>query len=101
MGESWSSSFAQFSPIPFAAASLGQVHAAVLAAHASPTGKDENVAVKVQFPNISKSIDSDLGYLTLVLGLGRVLPKGLFLDKTIQVNSTIRFIPTLPDAIFR
>ncbi|KLO18725.1 ABC1-domain-containing protein [Schizopora paradoxa] len=85
LGDDWSSYFSEFSPIPFAAASLGQVHSGVLAADVSPTGKEENVAVKVQFPNISRSIESDLGYLTWVLSIGRVLPKGLFLDKTIQV----------------
>ncbi len=91
LGDSWSSYFSEFSPIPFAAASLGQVHSGVLAANVSPTGKEENVAIKVQFPNISRSIESDLGYLTWVLGLGRVLPKGLYLDKTIQVGGIYRY----------
>ncbi|EJD05228.1 ABC1-domain-containing protein [Fomitiporia mediterranea MF3/22] len=85
LGPSWSSNFASFDPIPFAAASLGQVHSAVLAAHASPTSKDERVAVKIQFPNIEKSIESDLGYLKVLLNAGRILPRGLFLDKTLQV----------------
>ena len=68
--------------MPFAAASIGQVHAAVLAAGVSPTGesmdfrlpccdadsgfgigRDEPVAVKIQFPNIRESIESDLGYV--------------------------------------
>ena len=85
LGPSWKSNFSSFDPIPFAAASLGQVHSAVLAAHTSPTGKDEKVAVKIQFPDIAKSIESDLGYLKLLLNAGRILPRGLFLDKTLQV----------------
>ncbi|KAI5118727.1 hypothetical protein M0805_004525 [Coniferiporia weirii] len=85
LGPSWASNFSSFDPIPFAAASLGQVHSAVLAAHVSPTSKDEKVAVKIQFPDIAKSIESDLGYLKLLLNAGGILPKGLFLDKTIQV----------------
>ncbi|OCB88882.1 ABC1-domain-containing protein [Sanghuangporus baumii] len=84
LGSSWESNFASFDRVPFAAASLGQVHSAVLAAHASPTGKDEMVAIKIQFPDIAKSIESDLGYLKLLLNAGKILPRGLFLDKTLQ-----------------
>lgn len=85
LGESWSSYFSSFEPIPFAAASLGQVHSAILAGHVSPTGQEEKVAVKIQFPDIAKSIESDLSYLKLILNAGRMLPRGLFLDKTLQV----------------
>ena len=86
LGSDWSHSFASFTPVPFAAASLGQVHEAVLATHVSPTGKEERVAVKVQFPDVKKSIDSDLSYLTTLLGgFGGVLPKGAFLGRTIEV----------------
>lgn len=45
--------FAAFSPVPVAAASLGQVHRAVL-----PTG--QVVAVKVQRPNIRQIVEADL-----------------------------------------
>ncbi|PPR00810.1 hypothetical protein CVT26_012451 [Gymnopilus dilepis] len=85
LGPSWSQNFASFDRIPFAAASIGQVHQAVLAESVSPTGKEERVAVKVQFPNIGNSIESDLGYIKLLLTAGKLLPKGLFLDKTISV----------------
>ncbi|KAA1467055.1 ABC1-domain-containing protein [Dentipellis sp. KUC8613] len=85
LGPTWRDAFASFTPIPFAAASIGQVHHAVLAAHASPTGKDEPVAVKIQFPNIRESVESDLGYLKVLLTAGRLLPAGLFLDKTMAV----------------
>ncbi|OBZ74946.1 Protein ABC1, mitochondrial [Grifola frondosa] len=50
-----------------------------------PTGKAAHVAVKIQFPNIVNSIQSDLGYVKILLTAGRLLPKGLFLDRTIQV----------------
>ncbi|KAH8077389.1 ABC1-domain-containing protein [Cristinia sonorae] len=85
LGPSWQESFVEFDRIPFAAASIGQVHSAVLAASASPTGKEERVAVKIQFPNIVNSIESDLGYVKMLLTAGRLLPKGLFLDRTIEV----------------
>ena len=93
LGPSWSTFFASFTPVPFAAASLGQVHEAVLAAHVSPTGKEAHVAVKVQFPDVKKSIDSDLGYLTTLLGgFGGVLPKGAFLGRTIEVCQPTRSV---------
>lgn len=71
--------FSSFEDYPIAAASIGQVHAATLA--------DENktpVAVKVQYPGVANSIDSDLNNLTLLLTASRFLPEGLFLDKTID-----------------
>ncbi|KAG7450996.1 ABC1-domain-containing protein [Guyanagaster necrorhizus] len=85
LGTDWSSHFDSFDRIPFAAASIGQVHSAVLKASASPTGEPYRVAVKIQFPNIANSIDSDLGYIKLLLTAGKFLPKGLFLDKTVSV----------------
>jgi len=84
-GPSWLDNFESFDRIPFAAASIGQVHNAVLSASVSPTGEPEPVAVKIQFPNIVDSIESDLGYVKMLLTAGSLLPKGLFLDKTIRV----------------
>ena len=36
-----------FEPVPIASASIGQVHKARLAVSSSPTGKEEDVAIKV------------------------------------------------------
>ncbi|EPS99259.1 hypothetical protein FOMPIDRAFT_1147617 [Fomitopsis schrenkii] len=85
LGPSWQEYFESFDRLPFAAASIGQVHSAVLAGHASPTGTPAKVAVKIQFPNIANSIETDLGYVKMLLTAGRLLPRGLFLDRTIQV----------------
>lgn len=85
VGPSWGENFESFDRVPFAAASIGQVHRAILTASASPTRKPAPVAVKIQFPNIANSIESDLGYVKMLLTAGRLLPKGLFLDKTISV----------------
>jgi predicted unusual protein kinase regulating ubiquinone biosynthesis (AarF/ABC1/UbiB family) len=84
LGPSWSSHFKSFDRIPFAAASIGQVHTATLAS--TSNSSEKKVAVKVQFPNIVNSIESDLGYIKLLLSAGRLLPKGLFLDRTVQVG---------------
>jgi predicted unusual protein kinase regulating ubiquinone biosynthesis (AarF/ABC1/UbiB family) len=56
--------FAQWDPLPFAAASIGQVHRAI-------THDGRAVAVKVQYPGIARSITSDLrnvGLLRRVVG---------------------------------
>jgi aarF domain-containing kinase len=77
LGADWKDLFSSFEEKPIAAASIGQVHSAVLAS----TG--QKVAVKVQYPGVADSIDSDLNNLTVLLTASRLLPKGLFLDKTI------------------
>ena len=53
--------FAEFEREPFAAASLGQVHRARLASGA-------RAAVKVQYPGIERSLDSDFANLRTLLG---------------------------------
>ncbi|EME82375.1 uncharacterized protein MYCFIDRAFT_40595 [Pseudocercospora fijiensis CIRAD86] len=77
LGSEWRELFSNFEDKPFAAASIGQVHKATLKSN----GKD--VAVKVQYPGVRNSIDSDLNNLSLLLTASQLLPKGLFLDKTI------------------
>ncbi|KAF1933501.1 ABC1-domain-containing protein [Didymella exigua CBS 183.55] len=77
LGSEWRDLFESFEDIPMAAASIGQVHKAVL----KSTG--QSVAVKVQYPGVANSIDSDLNNLSILLTASRILPRGLFLDKTI------------------
>ncbi|HSF42307.1 MAG TPA: AarF/ABC1/UbiB kinase family protein [Thermoanaerobaculia bacterium] len=57
--------FAEFEREPFAAASLGQVHRARLA-----TG--EEVAVKIQYPGIERSLESDFKLLRGMLATSRL-----------------------------
>ncbi|EFW16916.1 hypothetical protein D8B26_000707 [Coccidioides posadasii str. Silveira] len=77
LGSDWRNLFATFDEVPMAAASIGQVHGATL----KETG--QRVAVKVQYPGVADSIDSDLKNLSILLTASRLLPKGLYLDKTI------------------
>ncbi|ETN45538.1 uncharacterized protein HMPREF1541_09370 [Cyphellophora europaea CBS 101466] len=76
LGPNWRDLFQQFEEKPMAAASIGQVHGAVLK-------DDRRVAVKVQYPGVADSISSDLNNLSLLLTASRLLPKGLYLEKTI------------------
>lgn len=77
LGQDWRDLFSRFEEKPFAAASIGQVHKATL----KSSGRD--VAVKIQYPGVRNSIDSDLNNLSLLLTASQLLPRGLFLDKTI------------------
>ena len=77
LGSDWRKLFSFFDEKPMAAASIGQVHSGILAS----TG--QKVAVKVQYPGVASSIDSDLSNLSVLLTASRLLPKGLYLDKTI------------------
>ncbi|KAJ6438653.1 protein ABC1, mitochondrial precursor [Purpureocillium lavendulum] len=78
LGENWRSLFSEFEETPIAAASIGQVHKAVLKSN----GK--RVAVKIQFPGVADSINSDLDNLGILLNATKLLPKGLYLNKTID-----------------
>lgn len=73
----WQTKFAEFSYKPFAAASIGQVHEAKL--HDGRT-----VAVKIQYPGVDTSIDSDIKALTSLLRVWDFLPKGLYIENLIQ-----------------
>lgn len=84
LGAQWRDAFDDFDEVPFAAASIGQVHVATLSkSHSTDPGL--RVAVKVQFPGVRESIGSDLSNLRWLVSASALLPKGLFLDNTIRV----------------
>ncbi len=63
----WQAHFSRFSFTPLAAASIGQVHKAVL--------KDgRQVAVKIQYPGIRRSIKSDVDNVASLLRLSSAIP---------------------------
>ncbi len=65
--------FARFDVRPIAAASIGQVHRA-------QTRDGRDLAIKVQYPGVRDSIDSDVRNLGMLLKTPGLLPKGLRLD---------------------
>lgn len=69
-GPDWQRHFSRFDMIPIAAASIGQVHKAVLV-----SGRE--VAVKVQYPGVAASIDADIDNVATFLKISGILPAGL------------------------
>jgi predicted unusual protein kinase regulating ubiquinone biosynthesis (AarF/ABC1/UbiB family) len=59
LGEAPERVFARWDPVPFAAASIGQVHRAI-------TRDGRAVAVKVQYPGIARSIEADVRNVALL-----------------------------------
>jgi predicted unusual protein kinase regulating ubiquinone biosynthesis (AarF/ABC1/UbiB family) len=72
-GASWRDRFDHFSMTPIAAASIGQVHRA-------KTRLGRELAIKVQYPGVAASIDSDIDNVVSVLRLSRMIPPGVALD---------------------
>ncbi len=69
-GKGWRLRFQRFEPRAFAAASIGQVHRATL-----PDGT--RLAVKVQYPGVKASIDSDVDNVATLLRVSRLLPPAI------------------------
>lgn len=65
----WLRSFARFDVRPMAAASIGQVHRAVLR-------DGPQMAIKVQYPGVADSIDSDVANVGALIRMTGLLPKG-------------------------
>jgi predicted unusual protein kinase regulating ubiquinone biosynthesis (AarF/ABC1/UbiB family) len=70
LGADWHSRFAAFDMRPIAAASIGQVHRAT--AHDST-----ELAIKLQYPGIADSIDSDVDNVATLLRMSGLIPDRL------------------------
>ncbi|XP_074541412.1 atypical kinase COQ8A, mitochondrial-like isoform X1 [Halichoeres trimaculatus] len=78
LGPNWRDKLESFEERPFAAASIGQVHLARM--------KDgREVAMKIQYPGVAQSINSDVNNLMTVLNMSNALPEGLFPEHLIDV----------------
>lgn len=69
-GPDWRRHFDRFDMVPIAAASIGQVHRAMLTS-------GQAIAVKVQYPGVVRSIDSDIDNVAAFMRLSGLLPAGL------------------------
>lgn len=69
-GRDWPKRFERFSFQPMAAASIGQVHRA-------RTRDGRDLAIKIQYPGVRQSIDSDVDNVSLLLRMSSLLPHGL------------------------
>lgn len=84
-GPEWRAKFQTFDEKPFAAASIGQVHRGTL-----PSGTE--VAVKIQYPGIARSIESDIDNLVGMLKVWNVFPAGIFIDNVVKVNAFFLYL---------
>ena len=69
-GKGWQERFERFDYRPIAAASIGQVH------HVRAADGRE-LALKIQYPGVVKSIDSDVNNMATLLRVSRILPMEL------------------------
>jgi len=76
-GHDFRARFAQFDVRPIAAASIGQVHRA-------RTRDGREVAIKVQYPGIRDSIDSDMRNLGTILRATRLVPESIGLERLLE-----------------
>lgn len=72
-GPGWLQHFSHFDVRPIAAASIGQVHRA-------QTHDGRDMAIKVQYPGVARSIDSDVANVGTLVKMSGLLPKGFELD---------------------
>jgi predicted unusual protein kinase regulating ubiquinone biosynthesis (AarF/ABC1/UbiB family) len=72
-GSGWQQRFETFDEEPIAAASIGQVHRA-------RTRDGRDLALKIQYPGVAKSIASDVDNVAALLRIAQLLPLGIDVD---------------------
>lgn len=72
-GPDWQARFDSLELVPMASASIGQVHRAV-------TLDGRRIVLKMQYPGVAESIDSDVDNLRSLLALARIVPPTIDLD---------------------
>ncbi|KAI3437965.1 hypothetical protein D9Q98_000409 [Chlorella vulgaris] len=78
LGPDWQTGVAEFDFQPLAAASIGQVHSAQL-------HDGRRVVMKIQYPGVARSIESDVDNLMRLLSVSSLLPKGLYVENAVRV----------------
>ncbi|XP_041994222.1 protein ABC transporter 1, mitochondrial [Salvia splendens] len=78
LGSDWSSKLTSFDYDPMAAASIGQVHRAI-------TKDGVEVAMKIQYPGVADSIESDIENVKRLLTYTNLLPEKMYIDNAMKV----------------
>jgi len=73
-GENWQERFSSFNYEPLASASIGQVHRATML-----DGTD--IVLKIQYPGVAQSIDSDVDNIATLFRMTKILPKHMDIDE--------------------
>jgi predicted unusual protein kinase regulating ubiquinone biosynthesis (AarF/ABC1/UbiB family) len=76
-GKGWEKLFIDFNYEPIAAASIGQVHRVF-----TEDGRD--LALKIQYPGVAKSIGSDVDNMAMLMRLVNLLPVEMDIDGIVQ-----------------
>lgn len=77
LGDNWHSQFASFDYQPLAAASIGQVHRAT-------THKGESIVLKIQYPGVADSINSDVDNIATLFRVTKLLPKHMDITELLK-----------------
>lgn len=77
LGEDWQAQFSEFDFTPLAAASIGQVHRAV-------THDGEHIVLKIQYPGVADSIDSDVDNIASLFRITNLLPKHMDISNLLK-----------------
>lgn len=78
LGSDWRERVETFDEQPLAAASIGQVHGATMP-------DERRVVMKVQYPGVAKSIESDVDNLMRLISVANILPRGLYVENAVAV----------------
>lgn len=95
LGADWRDKFVRFDEQPMAAASIGQVHRAAIEVVTS-TSDNENdgdnekteeveVVLKVQYPGVAQSIQSDVDTLRRLLRFANLVPDSYYVNEALEV----------------
>lgn len=68
----------EVNPEPIGNASMGQVHLATILA------SGRKIALKIQYPDLERAIDSDVAALKKILSLAKIMPSGLDLTNVFE-----------------
>lgn len=103
LGSTWRDRLVSFDDVPIAAASIGQVHRAVihrsLASNLPSLASDSksqtadfqsekdviDIVFKIQYPGVAQSIHSDVNTLRRLLRVGNMVPDSYYVNEALQV----------------